>query len=84
MPKIKTEHLISLVEWAEQNNVNMATARKYAQNGRLAGVRKVGKRWAVPITSPVPPPGLSGNPNFRLSITELAAREAAKAAPEAN
>lgn len=68
----KTESLIPLVEWAEQNRVKLVTARKYAQNGRLIGAQKifVGRnrkqpQWVVPITAKVPPPGESGNPNFK-------------------
>lgn len=61
--------LIPLTEWAEQNTVNMATARKYAQNGRLIGAQKLEGRWVVPITAKVPARGESGNPNFKRRVT---------------
>lgn len=62
--------LITLIEWATQNNVVLPTARKYAQNGRLIGARKVAGRWVVPIAAKVPARGKSGNPNFGRPISE--------------
>lgn len=65
---------ITLIEWAQQNNVVLVTARKYARNGRLVGARKIEGKWVVPFAAAVPPPGDSGNPNNRISKAPYAER----------
>lgn len=78
MAKTRTDMLIPLMTWAEQNNVNPATARKYAQMGRIIGIAKKGYRWVVPITAKVPARGESGNPNFKRRSALIQAAEDAQ------
>ena len=38
---------ISLVEWAEKNNIDPATARQKAIRGKLKTARKIGRNWVI-------------------------------------
>lgn len=48
------EKVISLGTWAQQVGANPTTARKWAQQGRIAGATIVGKSWVVPADAPRP------------------------------
>lgn len=45
--------LILLGDWAREHAVDTGNARRYAEQGRIPGARKVGRDWLIPAEAPL-------------------------------
>lgn len=45
---------LSTDEYAKLHNVSREIVKVYCRNGRIAGAKRIGNRWAIPETAPYP------------------------------
>lgn len=53
---------LSTDEYAKRHNVSREIVKVYCRDGRIAGVKKIGNRWAIPETAPYPVEDMSRKP----------------------
>ena len=53
---------LSTDEYAKLHNVSREIVKIYCRDGRIAGAKKIGSRWAIPETSPYPVESASRKP----------------------
>lgn len=53
---------LSTDEYAKRYNVSREIVKVYCRQGRIAGAKRIGNRWAIPETAPYPVGGSSRKP----------------------
>lgn len=57
---------LSTDEFAKRHNVSREIIKVYCREGRIAGAKKIGKRWAIPETALYPVESVSRKPSAGL------------------